>query len=422
MFKLAPARVRRRTPLARSLRTGRTALVAHPSAELYGSDRMLLESVSGLVDAGWQVVVTLPGQGPLVAEITGRGARVVLCPSPVLRKAALRPRGLLTLLAQTLRAVPAAGRLLRAVRPDAVYVSTVTIPLWLPLARVMRVPVVCHVHEAERSAPALVRQALSLPTLLAASVITNSRFSLDVLEDAFSSLGRRAQVVYNGVAGPEVTVQAREELTGAMRLLYVGRLSPRKGVDVAVEALADLVDRGVDARLDLLGAVFPGYEWFETELAELAARRGVADRLHFLGFQPSVWTFAAEADVVLVPSRFDEPFGNTAVEAVLSARPVVVSDTSGLREAAAGYESAQVVAPGDAAALADAVVHVRADWSFFREAAWRDASVATQRHAPTTYRRLVAATVGQLVGEQSDDPTPAGSMTPQPHGVGLHAA
>lgn len=403
MFKLAPARVHRRT--LRSPRTGRTALVAHPSAELYGSDRMLLESVSGLVDAGWQVVVTLPGDGPLVPLITDRGARVVLCPSPVLRKAALRPRGLLTLVAQTLRAVPAAGRLLRAVRPDAVYVSTVTIPLWLPIARLLRVPVVCHVHEAERSVPAVVRRALALPTLLAGSVITNSRYSLDVLEDSFALLGRRSRVVYNGVVGPEVTVKAREHLTGPVRLLYVGRLSPRKGLDVAVEALAELVDRGVDARLDLLGAVFPGYEWFESELAELAARRGVSDRLRFHGFHPSVWTFAAEADVVLVPSRFDEPFGNTAVEAVLSARPVVVSDTSGLREAAAGYESAQVVTPGDAVVLADAVVNVMADWAHFREAAWRDASVAAQRHAPATYRRLVAATVTDLVGGAPADPT-----------------
>jgi len=422
MFKLAPARVGQKMTPPDSHGGRRTALVAHPSAEMYGSDRMLIESVAGLVDAGWQVVVTVPSDGPLVAQVEARGARVVLCPSPVLRKAALRPRGLVSLAVEAVRAVPAATRLLRALRPDALYVSTVTIPLWLPLARVMRVPAVCHVHEAERSAPAVVRQALSLPTLLAASVITNSRFSLDVLADSFSSLGRRAQVVYNGVAGPEVTVQARQELAGAVRLLYVGRLSPRKGVDVAVEALADLVDRGVDARLDLLGAVFPGYEWYEKELADLADRRGVADRLHFLGFQPSVWTFVAEADVVLVPSRFDEPFGNTAVEAVLSARPVVVSDTSGLREAAAGYESAQIVTPGDAAALADAVVHVLADWGFFRQAAWRDASVATERHAPTTYRRLVAATVNHLVDEHVDDPTLLAPSKQHPGGVDVHAA
>ena len=41
-------------------RTGRTALVAHSGADLYGSDRMLLESVVALRQAGWDVVVTVP--------------------------------------------------------------------------------------------------------------------------------------------------------------------------------------------------------------------------------------------------------------------------------------------------------------------------------------------------------------------------
>ena len=74
-------------------RSRRTILVAHPGSELYGSDRVLLESVSGLLDDGWDVLVTVPADGPLVAELRRRGARVELCPSPVLRKSVLRPAG-----------------------------------------------------------------------------------------------------------------------------------------------------------------------------------------------------------------------------------------------------------------------------------------------------------------------------------------
>ena len=70
-------------------------LVAHPSADLYGSDRVLLETIEGLERSGAKVVVTLPSSGLLVPELMRRGARVILCPTPVLRKSMLSPLGLL---------------------------------------------------------------------------------------------------------------------------------------------------------------------------------------------------------------------------------------------------------------------------------------------------------------------------------------
>ena len=51
-----------------------------------------------------------------------------------------------------------------------------------------------------------------------------------------------------------------------MRLVVTGRISPRKGQEVAVDALERLRERGRPATLDLVGAVFPGYEWCERDL------------------------------------------------------------------------------------------------------------------------------------------------------------
>jgi glycosyltransferase involved in cell wall biosynthesis len=374
-----------------------TVLIAHPSAELYGSDRVLLETVQGLCENGARVVVTLPTTGPLVAAIGARGGVVELCPTPVVRKEALRPLGALRLLGATIRAVPAGLSLLRRIRPDVVFVNTLTIPLWVVLGRLTRRSVVCHVHEAERSAPAIARRLLAAPVLLAHHVIVNSRFSLDVLAGSFSVLRHRATVVYNGIVGPSQPVAAREQICDAARLLYVGRLSPRKGPGVALDALSLLVSRGVDARLDLVGSVFPGYEWFSDELADqVATDPMLRDRVSFHGFVSDVWPRTAVADIVIVPSRLDEPFGNTAVEAVLAARPAVVSATSGLLEAADGYESVISVEPGQPAALADAVCAILDDWPRYRSVALVDSGRARERHAPEGYRADVAQLVGTV--------------------------
>ena len=433
-------------------------LVAHPVADLYGSDRMVLESIAGLLAGGARVLLSVPEPGPLVAEAVRLGAEVRYCPTPVLRKALLKPaaaaQALVRLPVQAVRMLA----MLRSVRPEAVYVSTLTLPLWTLLARLAGCPrVVVHVHEAEGSAPRLLRAGLALPVTAAHQVLLNSRFSLAVLLRSLPAPARtaaRLQLLPNAVPGPPGTgtehtqagAAAREVAGGVcrdvaggatgrtavgtaggtgvgtagdaagkgktagktaggpvagetagdgLRLLYVGRLSHRKGVDVAVRALAELTRRNVPARLDIVGAVFPGNETFEEQLRDLIDALGLAGRVRLHGFQPSVWPFLAAADVCVVPSRVDEPFGNTAVEAVLASRPAVVSDTSGLREAGGPYACVQLVPPDDAVALADAVARIAADPRQWRRQARADAPRAAARHAPDRYRtRLADAVLG----------------------------
>ncbi len=376
-----------------------TLLIAHPSAELYGSDRVMLESVEALVYTGARVVVTLLERGPLVAEIEARGATVRYCDSPVLRKSMLTPVGLVKLLVRTITSFSAGTRMVRELKPAAIYVSTVTIPVWVLIGAIHRIPVLCHVHEAEGSANAVLRKALAAPLVFADRIVANSQYSVNVLKKSNSRVGKRARIIYNGVAGP---ADASEQIDReGLRVVYVGRLSPRKGVDVAVDAVFELVGRGIDARLDLVGDVFPGYEWYLQELHERIARQDHADRVSFHGFQSAVWPFLESADVIVVPSRIDEPFGNTAVEAVLAGRPVVVSDTSGLREAAAGYKSAQFVAPGSVDDTAVALQRVHADKARFFGDAMTDRVLAMDRHAPARYRSAIAAAMSGLVNGRS---------------------
>lgn len=373
--------------------SGWAVLLAHPGAELYGADRVMLETVDALVERGAAVTVTIPDDGPLVAEIERRGARVVRCRTPVLRKRYLKGVGPLLLAAAALRSVVPSIRLLRSLRPQALYVSTITIPFWLALGWAARVPVVCHVHEAEASASRFVRVLLACPLLFARRILVNSRFSTDVVAGAIPRLGRRCRVVYNGVAGPPEVVPPRETLDGGVRLLYVGRLSERKGVIDAVEAVSHLRTGGLPASLDLVGAVFPGYEWVEDQLRERVATLGLEDKVDLRGFDPDIWGHLARADVLLVPSRIDEPFGNTAVEGALAGRPVIATRSGGLIEAVEGLAASRTVRVGDPGAIARAVQDVVEEWKRVRSDAIADADRARTRFSPATYREAVAGEI-----------------------------
>ncbi|WP_347567499.1 glycosyltransferase family 4 protein [Actinopolyspora sp. BKK1] len=366
----------------------RPVLLVHPSAELYGSDRVFAESVRALADSGREVLVALPADGPLVPLLRSHGARVLRCPTPVLRKSALRPSGLLGLLRDCLSALPAMLRLLSRHRFEAVYVSTVTLPLWPPMARLFGRRVVAHVHEAEDTVPRPIRVGLALPLLCCHVVVANSAAARGVLLGAVPRLRERVLVVRNGVHGPATPPEEPPATSGSTGLVLVGRISPRKGTDTAVRAVALLRERGRAITLDLVGSVFAGYEWFERELEELVREHRLEEVVRSHGFDDDVWSHYAAADVVLVPSRM-EPFGNTAVEAQLAMRPVVVTDAQGLPETVDGGRRGSVVPTDDPHSLADRIEELLDDWEEARRRARHARLEAARLFAPEHYRRSI---------------------------------
>jgi hypothetical protein len=368
-------------------------LLVHPSADLYGSDRVLVESVRALAGAGWSVTVLVGTDGPMRTAVEAAGARLLVGPVPVLRRAVLSPRGLPGFARELPPTARAGGELLRSLRPDVVYVNTVTLPAWVGLARRHRARVLCHVHEAEHALPAAVRTALAAPLLGAHRVVANSRTTRDLLARSVPGLARRTDVVYNGVAGPPAPpAPVRDRLDGRLRLVVVGRVSARKGTDVAVDALGRLLRAGVDAELAVVGDVFAGNEAFGAHVRDLAAAAGVGDRVTFRGLRSEVWSDLARCDVALVPS-LGESFGNAAVEAMLARRPVVVSDTHGLDEIVRDGENGSRFATGDAQALAGAVRALVDDWDGARRRAEVAAEQAARLYSVERYRREITAAV-----------------------------
>jgi glycosyltransferase involved in cell wall biosynthesis len=376
--------------------SGRTILVANPSADLYGSDRMVLEAVRAFRAAGDRVVVTCSVDGPLIPYLRETGAEVRVLPAPIIRKSMLSPRGMIELLRTTFSALPRMRRLIREVNADIVFANTLTTPFWTLAARLSRRPAVVYVHEAEASLSPASRRLLTAPLRLASGIVFNSETSLRVCRPKARAGTGDVWVVHNGVEGPAVVTPPRESIDSSLRVAYVGRLSPRKGVDLVVDAIALLRDQGVDARADIVGDVFPGYEWYEAELRQRVTALALEDRVHFVGFLPSVWEAVAAADVAIVPSRADESFGNVVIEAILSARPVVVADHTGLREAASGFDSAVMVAMDDAPALAEGIRRIRDDWRRFRAVALADAAEASRRFTTARYQSEMLAVMSRF--------------------------
>jgi D-inositol-3-phosphate glycosyltransferase len=126
-------------------------------------------------------------------------------------------------------------------------------------------------------------------------------------------------------------------------LLFVGRIQPLKGPDVAIRTLAEL--NRPDAQLVLVGGASGSEGGSEAERARsLAARLGVRANVHFVDPQPHhiLSTYYRAADVVLVPSR-SESFGLVALEAAACGTPVVASAVGGLLSLVDDHETGQLI-------------------------------------------------------------------------------
>ena len=167
-------------------------------------------------------------------------------------------------------------------------------------------------------------------------VLANCVAEADQLEEFYFTPRDRIEIVPPGVDqaffSPGSQAGARHAIGAGTNplLLFVGRIQPLKGLDVAVGALA--ASEHTDAQLWVIGGASGAQG--EAELARiksLISDLGVTDRVRFVPPQPHhlLSTFYRAADICLVPSR-SESFGLVALEASACGTPVIASAVGGL--------------------------------------------------------------------------------------------
>jgi phosphatidylinositol alpha-1,6-mannosyltransferase len=152
----------------------------------------------------------------------------------------------------------------------------------------------------------------------------------------------------------------RHSLGTAPLLLSVGHVTERKGHDVVIRALPEILGVVPDVHFVVIGL-----PTLRAKMEELAAQLGVADRVHFLGRadQSTLLSAYCACDIFLMPSRNTpdgdfEGYGIAAVEAALCGKPSIVSAGSGLAEAVQDGATGICVPEDDAAAIAAAVIRL----------------------------------------------------------------
>jgi glycosyltransferase involved in cell wall biosynthesis len=163
----------------------------------------------------------------------------------------------------------------------------------------------------------------------------------------------RVTVLTGAGVDPEAFVVRALPALPPLKLILVARMVRSKGVDLAVAALTLARRAGVDATLTLVGDGDPANpgSYDANELAAFAATPGI----RVLGRRADVAELLADHHLFILPSRGGEGLPRALLEAAAVGRPAIVTDVPGCGDFVVDHQTGFVVAPGNAAALADAI-------------------------------------------------------------------
>jgi len=249
-----------------------------------------------------------------------------------------------------------------------------------------------------------IRHSLVQRTLSKADWITGcSSWILEEARKLEPGIRSRSSVIHHGLDA--LLIPPTPLPFAPPHLLFVGRLSPEKRVDVAVDALAELAEADPSIRLSIAG---DGPQ--RGALEHQAARLGIHRNVRFLGWvaRKDIPSLINTATAVLLPSE-EEAFGLAALEAAVMARPVVATRRGGLPEIVVHGKTGVLIDKPDASALAEAVALLLANpeqASQMGQAAREDAQAAFGPEVSADayerlYSRLVTGTeAGARTGAQ----------------------
>jgi glycosyltransferase involved in cell wall biosynthesis len=315
-----------------------------PALHSGGAERSALEIARALVQAGHRSVVISAG-GRLAVQLQNEGSEHVTL--DLGRKSLV-----------TLTRLGALRRVLRELKPDIVHARS-RLPAWMGWwalkGMTPRPHFITTVHGLNSPGH------YSAILLRGERVIAVSQTMRDYVLSHYRWLEPgRVRVIPRGIdpvafpyghrpddAWQKAFFAEHPALTGAPLLTLPARGTRLKGHHDAIELLADLKRRGIEARLLLLGVIEPGREAYAEELRSLIEKRGLTAQVVMTPARSDVRDVYAISTLVLQLSNKPESFGRTVVEALALCRPVIGYAHGGVGELLAELYPAGRVPLGD---------------------------------------------------------------------------
>lgn len=378
-------------------------LVLGHSGALSGAEINLLRSLPEM--QYFEVKVLLGEEGPLLSELRDRGITAEAIPLPAAvaewRSGSTGGGGRSLLGAIGLvRYAFGLGRLLHKNRPDVIYTNSAKAHLYgAILAKLLRRPSVVHLHD--RISPDLMskinRTLMQIVTHhMSAGIIANSA---STLKSAGLRDGSKAAAVIPCPLPRDIQTRSNSSAIG-VRFVLVGRLSPWKGQNLAIEAfMRALKHLPSDSSLEIIGDSLFGESEYRASLHRLVRDCGLEHAVNFHGHVNDVSAHLPQFDVLIHSSLVPEPFGQVITEGLAAGLAVIAADSGGPSEILTHGHDGFLYTRADSAALSAAMISVGCS-ATLRSALARNGIETAKKYSPENVVPVLESFLSSFV-EQS---------------------
>ncbi len=316
-----------------------------PNLELGGVERGTIDLAKGLVKRGNRAVIVSNG-GRLIQELGGTNIKHYAL--PIHRKSIFSICSL----------IGPVRKIIKDESIDLVHARS-RVPAWIGYfaSKKEKVPFVTTAHGFYRS------HWGSRVMGFGKRVITVSFPLKEYMKRTFRIPEEKLRVIHRSIDfeklkksyNPEDSLRLRRQLAGEAKYLFgmVGRLTPRKGPLLFLEALTHLKRRNYSFRALIVGEA--AKEKFFKKLKAKVREEKLENEVIFTGRRDDVLRIISAFDLLVFPSIEPESFGRVVIEALALTKPVVAADLGGVKDIIENDMAGKLVKAGDALALSQAI-------------------------------------------------------------------
>jgi glycosyltransferase involved in cell wall biosynthesis len=344
-------------------------LYLQSTSEVGGSDVSLFRIVEKLDKTRFEPVVILPADGPLVEKLMAAGSKIRILPA-MLKLTTRQGKGyLFRYLLNYPRVVLKLARIIKKEKIDIVHTNVLHNLYGFFVCLLVRRPHVWHVREIVWQSKFARTLEVFLARKFSRKVIVTSNAVAEMFIDKNGKLPANLIKIPDSVD----TKEFNPHQTGANIFMdlqitedtplvgFVSRLDYMKGVDTFLKAAALCKQQIPQAHYLVAGGAIEGQEDFASEIKKFAEKLGLNGSVHFSDWRyqpkdmPQVY---AAITIFVLASKWPEAFGLVLLEAMATGKPVVATNHGGPKEICVQNETALMVPPDNAEALAQAILEL----------------------------------------------------------------
>ncbi len=340
-------------------------LFIHQSADLYGSDKMLLYLVESVKNEAYPIIV-VPEIGPLTEELRKRDIEFIINPVIKVSRELYASFKIFIIPFLIFSAMRSLRGKLGNRKIDIIHSNTLAVFLGAFYSKKFKIKHVWHIHEIIIQPKLAAKMYPFLVNLFSDYVVFNSKASCEYLCVGKPELKKKAKVIYNGL-DRDLPFSSKDEQKSLRKKFFnsenesslilglFGRINKYKGHNLLLNVFEQLFTDNKNIKLLYIGSTTKSQANLLDELRKEITKRKLDDYITIIPFQKELWKFYDSVDIIIVPTISLESFGLVAIEGMLSKKPVIGSNHGGLKEIILHNKTGILFEPNNEVALKSSI-------------------------------------------------------------------